>query len=96
MTNTPASDRPRGSAQDAPAPARFRGEGIASVSPAVLSTLRCPLTRGRLLPMDEHHLMSDAPYREGVHPVYEVTDGIPHLLPAQGLPAQGPAAPAGR
>ncbi|WP_144791533.1 Trm112 family protein [Kocuria palustris] len=75
---TPAAD-------SASASTRPRGAGISDLSAALLECLRCPLTRGRLLSVDEHRLMSELPHREGIHPVYEVVDGIPHLLPAQGM-----------
>lgn len=75
---------------------RPAGEGVDALSPALLEVLRCPLTRGRLFPLDDRHLMSDRPYREGVHPVYEVIEGIPHMLPVQGDPGRSsePQAPA--
>ena len=69
--------------------ARHRGRGISELSADLLEILRCPLTRGRLLPLDEHHLMSELPHLEGIHPVYEITDGIPHLLPAQAMADRG-------
>ncbi|MCT1602519.1 hypothetical protein M3E18_06845 [Kocuria sp. p3-SID1433] len=65
--------------------AGHRGQGISELSAGLLEILRCPLTRGRLLALDEHHLMSELPHLEGIHPVYEITDGIPHLLPAQAM-----------
>lgn len=34
--------------------------------------------------------MSELPHLEGIHPVYEITDGIPHLLPAQAMADRGP------
>lgn len=73
------------SGQDDSAGARGRGKGVSELSAHLLSVLRCPLTRGRLLVLDEHRLMSERPHLEGIHPVYEVSDGIPHLLPAQAL-----------
>lgn len=84
-TATPASAMPGTAA--APAEPRHTGEGISALSAVLLEVLRCPLTRGRLFPLDDRHLMSDRPYREGVHPVYEVIEGIPHMLPIQGAPS---------
>lgn len=39
------------------------------------------MTRAKLVAVDEHHLMSERPFREGVHPVFQVVDGIPDFLP---------------
>ena len=95
----PASRRPstgrlpwvqNAAAQEAIERARHRGQGISELSADLLEILRCPLTRGRLLPLDEHHLMSELPHLEGIHPVYEITDGIPHLLPAQAMADRRP------
>lgn len=77
-------------AQEAIERARHRGQGISELSDRLLEILRCPLTRGRLLALDEHHLMSELPHLEGIHPVYEITDGIPHLLPAQAMADRRP------
>lgn len=92
-TGTTAETTPGTTAETIPGTAatpvtpRHPGQGISALSEGLLEVLRCPLTRGRLFPLDERHLMSDRPYREGVHPVYEVIEGIPHMLPAQGDPS---------
>lgn len=53
----------------------------AGLDPGLLSLLRCPLTGGTLIPVDADRLMSDRPFRDGVHPVYPVTNGIACLRP---------------
>lgn len=44
------------------------------------------MTRAKLVAVDEHHLMSERPYSEGVHPVFPVVDGIPNFLPLTQAP----------
>ncbi|NHU85344.1 hypothetical protein GWK18_07020 [Kocuria sp. JC486] len=82
MSVTPSqfgqSDPPEDSA---PAARLHRGDGVSSLSPALREVLRCPMTRANLIQVDEHHLMSERPFREGVHPVFPVVDGIPNFLP---------------
>lgn len=58
-----------------------RGGGVSSLSHALRAVLRCPMTRAKLVAVDEHHFMSEQPFRDGVHPVFTVTDGIPNFLP---------------
>lgn len=70
-TTAPEPEPPRGRA---PAPA---------VAPGLLALLRCPRTGGTLVPVAPDRLMSDRPFRDGVHPVYPITDGIPCLSPEQ-------------
>lgn len=64
-----------------PAARLHRGDGASSLSPALRAVLRCPMTRSKLVAVDEHHMMSERPFREGVHPVFQVVDGIPNFLP---------------
>lgn len=64
-----------------PAARMSRGGGVSSLSHALRAVLRCPMTRAKLVAVDEHHLMSEQPFREGVHPVFAVKDGIPNFLP---------------
>lgn len=52
-----------------------------ALDPGLVAILRCPLTGGALIPVDAARLMSDRPFRDGVHPVYPVTNGIACLRP---------------
>ncbi|MFI7579606.1 Trm112 family protein [Kocuria kalidii] len=72
------------------APWALPGPGPAPVPPAagapaprLLEILRCPLTGGTLIPVDADRLMSDRPFRDGVHPVYPIVRGIPCLTPVR-------------
>lgn len=67
-------------------PRMRRGDGVSSLSPALRAVIRCPMTRAKLVAVDEHHLMSERPYSEGVHPVFPVVDGIPNFLPLTQAP----------
>lgn len=68
----------------APEPTQQRGRAAApALAPGLLALLRCPLTGGMLIPVGTDRLMSDRPFRDGVHPVYPITDGIPCLSPEQ-------------
>ena len=68
----------------APEPAAQRGRvPTPSVAPGLLALLRCPRTGGTLIPVGTDRLMSDRPFRDGVHPVYPITEGIPCLGPEQ-------------
>ncbi|KAA9394601.1 hypothetical protein FCK90_05325 [Kocuria coralli] len=81
---TPQSQGPQHQSPQSqtPSAARLnRGDGVSSLSPALLAVLRCPMTRAKLVIVDEHHMMSERPFNEGVHPVFEVVDGIPNFLP---------------
>ncbi len=70
-----------------PEPPRMRrGDGVSSLSPALRAVIRCPMTRAKLVAVDDHHLMSERPYSEGVHPVFPVVDGIPNFLPLTQTP----------
>jgi hypothetical protein len=53
------------------------------LDPAFFALLRCPLTGGVLVPVDADRLMSDRPFRDGVHPVYPVVNGIACLAPVR-------------
>lgn len=53
----------------------------AALAPGLLELLRCPLTGGTLIPVDADRLMSDRPFRDGVHPVYPIAHGIACLTP---------------
>ena len=53
------------------------------LDPALFALLRCPLTGGVLVPVDADRLMSDRPFRDGVHPVYPVVNGIACLAPVR-------------
>ena len=52
-----------------------------ALAPGLLELLRCPLTGGTLIPVDADRLMSDRPFRDGVHPVYPIAHGIACLTP---------------
>ncbi|MFI7494646.1 hypothetical protein ACH9D2_08000 [Kocuria sp. M4R2S49] len=52
-----------------------------ALTPGLAEILRCPLTGGTLIPVDADRLMSDRPFRDGVHPVYPITHGIACLTP---------------
>ena len=68
----------------APEPTPLGGRAATpAVAPGLFALLRCPLTGGTLIPVGTDRLMSDRPHRDGVHPVYPVTDGIPCLSPEQ-------------
>lgn len=54
-----------------------------ALAPGLAAILRCPLTGGTLIPVDADRLMSDRPFRDGVHPVYPITRGIACLAPLQ-------------
>ncbi|MFF0989077.1 hypothetical protein [Kocuria nitroreducens] len=54
-----------------------------TLEPGLLAILRCPLTGGTLIRVDADRLMSDRPFRDGVHPVYPITRGIPCLTPGR-------------
>ncbi|MFC4902218.1 hypothetical protein [Kocuria oceani] len=51
------------------------------LDPGLAAILRCPLTGGTLIPVDADRLMSDRPFRDGVHPVYPIRNGIACLCP---------------
>ncbi|MFI7481081.1 hypothetical protein ACH9EU_01565 [Kocuria sp. M1R5S2] len=70
----PAAPQPRSAAA---------GGARAAVDPGLLAVLRCPLTGGTLIALDSDRLMSDRPFRDGVHPVYPVVHGIPCLSPSR-------------
>ncbi|MUN62448.1 hypothetical protein GMA12_04725 [Kocuria sediminis] len=52
-----------------------------ALDPGLAAILRCPLTGGTLIPVDADRLMSDRPFRDGVHPVYPIRNGIACLRP---------------
>ena len=52
-----------------------------ALAPGLLELLRCPLTGGTLIHVDADRLMSDRPFRDGVHPVYPIAHGIACLTP---------------
>lgn len=84
---TPPRPAPWAAVPGAAAPAApGAGEAVTEPLPVVAAglaaVLRCPLTGGRLVPVDADRLMSDRPFRDGVHPVYPVVAGIPCLAPA--------------
>lgn len=76
----PVGRRPAPWALPAPGPEPVPPVAVA-LAPGLLGILRCPLTGGTLLPVDADRLMSDRPFRDGVHPVYPITRGIPCLTP---------------
>lgn len=65
------------------APSTMPGPVPAAPVPRLVEVLRCPLTGGTLIPVDADRLMSDRPFRDGVHPVYPVSNGIPCLRPVR-------------
>ena len=76
----PADRRPAPWALPAPEPEPVPPVA-AALAPDLAEILRCPLTGGTLIPVDADRLMSDRPFRDGVHPVYPITRGIPCLTP---------------
>jgi len=78
----PASLRPApwAAQQRTPEPV---GRPEPALDPALFAILRCPLTGGALVPVDADRLMSDRPFRDGVHPVYPVVNGIACLSPVR-------------
>lgn len=83
----PATTRPTHDAQheSRAAPGSLPAAGpeppAASPAPWLAAILRCPLTGGTLIPVDAGRLLSDRPFRDGVHPVYRVSNGIACLRP---------------
>ncbi|MFE7630167.1 hypothetical protein [Kocuria sp. NPDC057446] len=78
LHEAPAGGRPAPWALPAPEPAP---RPAAALTPGLAAILRCPLTGGTLIPVDADRLMSDRPFRDGVHPVYPITRGIACLTP---------------
>ncbi len=73
----PAPWAPRGADPEQEPPA------ASVLAPGLAEILRCPLTGGTLIPVDADRLMSDRPFRDGVHPVYPISNGIACLLPVR-------------
>lgn len=85
-----SAHRPEPATGPHPAPWALRGADpepalpAASVlDPGLAGILRCPLTGGTLIPVDTDRLMSDRPFRDGVHPVYPISNGIACLRPVR-------------
>ncbi len=76
----PAGSRPAPWAVPEPEP---EAPAALALAPGLLTLLRCPLTGGTLIPVDADRLMSDRPFRDGVHPVYPVIRGIACLAPGR-------------
>ncbi|MEX5299325.1 hypothetical protein RCG67_11160 [Kocuria sp. CPCC 205292] len=66
-----------------PAPGPAPAPPAVALAPGLVEILRCPLTGGTLIPVDADRLMSDRPFRDGVHPVYPITGGIACLTPGR-------------
>ncbi|WP_298582891.1 hypothetical protein [uncultured Kocuria sp.] len=80
--DAPAGHRPAPWALPAPAPEPVPPVAV-GLAPGLVAILRCPLTGGTLIPVDADRLMSDRPFRDGVHPVYPITGGIACLTPGR-------------
>ncbi len=78
--DAPADHRPAPWALPVPEPEPVPPVAVA-LAPGLLELLRCPLTGGTLIPVDADRLMSDRPFRDGVHPVYPISHGIACLTP---------------
>ncbi|MFW3386733.1 UNVERIFIED_CONTAM: hypothetical protein RF648_12060 [Kocuria sp. CPCC 205274] len=78
--DAPADHRPAPWALPVPEPEPVPPVAVA-LAPGLLELLRCPLTGGTLIPVDADRLMSDRPFRDGVHPVYPIAHGIACLTP---------------
>lgn len=77
----PAGLRP--ASWELPAPGPAPAPPAVALAPGLAEILRCPLTGGTLIPVDADRLMSDRPFRDGVHPVYPITGGIACLTPGR-------------
>lgn len=80
--DAPAARRAAPWAEPAPAPGTVPPVAI-GLAPRLLEILRCPLTGGTLIPVDADRLMSDRPFRDGVHPVYPIVRGVACLTTAR-------------